>query len=382
MGRLLSGVGPTGQLFTESIVRLGRLFDEELSLRLDGIQTIHPRDLKKVISQPAVLGVLSAAPQKARGFVEVELSIAHVMVDLLLGGAGDVVALRPLTEIEEGVLTFVLVEALRALSPYVQAGLPRLKLESLVHGLDEVLPGVVAERQVVALQLRLAVGGRSGYVRLYLPESVAALAVPPLQGPERKAQLTARARAHMGARLKGVTGEVRIEIGGFQLESGDFQRLKQGDVIKLDEGLNFRPDKGQPGPAKFRLGLGRAGHVELNTQVHQGRYHGMITAIVGGDDMHRATEKVGPGGEPVEQQQPKSEGAELLGDIPMQITIELGRMHLSAEEIVGLHVGQVLDLKRPPNEPVQLSVKDRVVARGELVEVEGQIGVRILSLVR
>ena len=78
----------------------------------------------------------------------------------------------------------------------------------------------------------------------------------------------------------------------------------------------------------------------------------------------------------------KTDGAELLGDIPLQVTVELGRVAFSAEEVVSLHVGQIIDLNRVPNEPVELSVHGKVVARGELVEVEGQVGVRILSLVR
>ena len=48
--------------------------------------------------------------------------------------------------------------------------------------------------------------------------------------------------------------------------------------------------------------------------------------------------------------------------------------------VVGLRAGQVIELNRGPGEPVELSVNGKVVARGELVEVEGQLGVRILSL--
>ena len=75
-----------------------------------------------------------------------------------------------------------------------------------------------------------------------------------------------------------------------------------------------------------------------------------------------------------------NEGAELLNDIPLQISVELSRMPVTAEQVVSLRVGQILDLGRVPGEPVDLSVNGKVVARGELVEVEGHMGVRILSL--
>jgi flagellar motor switch/type III secretory pathway protein FliN len=60
--------------------------------------------------------------------------------------------------------------------------------------------------------------------------------------------------------------------------------------------------------------------------------------------------------------------------------VELARIPVTAEQVVALKVGQVVDLNRVPGEPVELSVNGKVVARGELVEVEGHLGVRILSL--
>jgi flagellar motor switch/type III secretory pathway protein FliN len=53
---------------------------------------------------------------------------------------------------------------------------------------------------------------------------------------------------------------------------------------------------------------------------------------------------------------------------------------ISAEDIVGLKVGHVFDLNRVAGEPLDLSVNGKIIARGELVEVEGNLGVRILSL--
>jgi flagellar motor switch protein FliM len=84
---------------------------------------------------------------------------------------------------------------------------------------------------------------------------------------------------------------------------------------------------------------------------------------------------------PVEDNPQKPGSPELLNDIPLQVAVELARIPLTAEEVVSLKVGQVLDLNRVPGEPVELSVSGRMVARGELVEVEGHLGVRVLSLV-
>jgi flagellar motor switch protein FliM len=74
------------------------------------------------------------------------------------------------------------------------------------------------------------------------------------------------------------------------------------------------------------------------------------------------------------------EGADLMNDIPLQISVELARLPVTAEEVVALKVGHVFDLQRSAGEPLDLSVNGRVVARGELVEVDGNLGVRVISL--
>ena len=73
-------------------------------------------------------------------------------------------------------------------------------------------------------------------------------------------------------------------------------------------------------------------------------------------------------------------GADLMNDIPLQIAVELGRVSTTAEEVVSLKVGHVFDLNRVAGEPLDLSVNGKVVARGELVEIDGNLGIRILSL--
>jgi flagellar motor switch protein FliM len=69
-----------------------------------------------------------------------------------------------------------------------------------------------------------------------------------------------------------------------------------------------------------------------------------------------------------------------MNDIPLQISIELARLPITAEDVLTLKVGHVFDLQRTAGEPLDLSVNGRIVARGELVEVDGNLGVRIISL--
>ena len=73
---------------------------------------------------------------------------------------------------------------------------------------------------------------------------------------------------------------------------------------------------------------------------------------------------------------PLEEGAAL----PVEVEVELARLRMPLSELAMLRPGAVLALHMNASEPVLLRVGDRAVARAELVEVEGEVGARILAL--
>ncbi len=62
--------------------------------------------------------------------------------------------------------------------------------------------------------------------------------------------------------------------------------------------------------------------------------------------------------------------------------VELGRVQLTADEIIRLRSGHIMELGRSPADPVDLVVNGKLLAKGELVEIEGSLGVKILSLMK
>lgn len=71
----------------------------------------------------------------------------------------------------------------------------------------------------------------------------------------------------------------------------------------------------------------------------------------------------------------------LLADVRVEVTVELGRATLPLRTLLSLATGSVLELDRTADALVDVLVNGRLVARGEVVVVEGEIGVRISSLV-
>src|SRR5690606_30795852 len=100
---------------------------------------VGPEALAQQLTDPALLAKLSLGPQLPRAVLEVELGLSHAMVDLLLGGAGETVALRALSDIEEGVVSFVLLEALRAVASVRGTDVETLQLEGMLRGASEAL---------------------------------------------------------------------------------------------------------------------------------------------------------------------------------------------------------------------------------------------------
>jgi flagellar motor switch protein FliN/FliY len=81
---------------------------------------------------------------------------------------------------------------------------------------------------------------------------------------------------------------------------------------------------------------------------------------------------------------PKTPGArnlEILLDVEMPIAISFGRANLPLKDVMKLAAGSIVELNRTVAEPVEVIVNDCVVARGEVVVVDGNYGVRLTEIV-
>ena len=68
---------------------------------------------------------------------------------------------------------------------------------------------------------------------------------------------------------------------------------------------------------------------------------------------------------------------ELLRGIELTVTVEVGRARMRVKDLLGLHEGSVVELDRPVGSPVDLLANGRTIARGEIVLVEDQLGIRV-----
>jgi flagellar motor switch protein FliN len=69
-----------------------------------------------------------------------------------------------------------------------------------------------------------------------------------------------------------------------------------------------------------------------------------------------------------------------LSDIPMELSVEIGRTHMTVGETLDLRVGSVVTLERLAGEAADLLVNGSAIARGEVVVIDEQYGLRVTEI--
>ncbi len=74
-------------------------------------------------------------------------------------------------------------------------------------------------------------------------------------------------------------------------------------------------------------------------------------------------------------------GLDLILDIPLDVTVELGRVRMLIKDVLELASGSIVELDRVAGEPVDLLVNGRLIAKGEVVVIEDNFGIRITEII-
>ena len=309
------------------------------------LREIYALPARELVSQARGAVVRLGLPGGRAALVVVEAALAGKLARAALGLDGELGAPRPLTLAEEGALEF-LVAALCGADVAQVSGIVGDAAVATLAGRDGWL--AAAEAYVAS-----PVG--DGWARLLVPDG-ARLGAPPVRALEAVA---ARAR-----RLADAHVALRLEVGRTAVARSDLSGLAAGDVI-LFERFGVRDARG--GPVTLRLGRGGFG----------ARLDGDALTI---EEHFRLNRGVSSMEFDPSQKGEAASTDQLLRELPVEVVCELGRITMSGRELLELRPGAVIPAGRPLSGPVDLTVGGRVVARGELVDVEGEIGVRITQL--
>lgn len=101
----------------------------------------------------------------------------------------------------------------------------------------------------------------------------------------------------------------------------------------------------------------------------------------GGGDSGGAGGGAGAGGGGAGGAGPKDKNLQLILDIPLRVTVELGRTKMPVSELLNLTQGSVIELAKLAGEPMEVYVNEKLIARGEAVVVNEKFGVRLTDII-
>jgi len=84
---------------------------------------------------------------------------------------------------------------------------------------------------------------------------------------------------------------------------------------------------------------------------------------------------------PPKDKEEKLGNLELLLDIPLEITAELGRTRMIINDLLQLGQGSVIELNKLAGEPLEILVNQKLIARGEVVVVNEKFGIRLTDII-
>ncbi len=306
--------------------------------------------LDRVVPERCVAVAIASSddPLRRRFLVELEAAMARALVDRLLGAAEPTPIEAPLAEGEAGVLLYLAARLLAELG-----GSHRVVA---VLGSRAGLRKALDEGDLAFWPVRVRVGARSGVategtLRVWLSEpSGASVESPPSPSPAPAA-------------LAALPVGLRLFRGRARLRVDELGELDVGDAILFDEaaeeGELFAEVEGS------RRALLRCRLDGSNVVVQE---------IVPGRDAGRRR-----GGKAMSQADAEG-GLALAGDVEVELTVDVARLRLRLGELARIRPGEVLGTGVEVGERVRVRAGELDVAEGELVDVDGKLGVLVTKV--
>jgi len=72
---------------------------------------------------------------------------------------------------------------------------------------------------------------------------------------------------------------------------------------------------------------------------------------------------------------------DLILDIPLDVSVELGKVRMLVNNLLELGQGSIIELDKPVGEPLEIYINNKLIARGEVVVVEEKFGIRVTDVV-
>ena len=72
---------------------------------------------------------------------------------------------------------------------------------------------------------------------------------------------------------------------------------------------------------------------------------------------------------------------DLILDIPLHVSVELGKVKMLVNDMIQMAQGSIIELDKPVGDPLEIYVNDKLIARGEVVVVDEKFGIRVTDVI-
>jgi flagellar motor switch/type III secretory pathway protein FliN len=333
--------------------------------RLVGVSRSTTASASMGSSIDASTGLVWIGREGARALVSLPGALVRAVGARILAGPKELMAPRPLTAAEQALAAMLCASALSSASSIdnesaswaVEPWQPFPDLRSALAATEKRLTGWPA------LDLIAAIDGREHPLRIWVPPSLV----------HRRPRLSAPP-----SWLGSLHLELPLVVASAPMDPVTRSRLQVRDVIVVEApagGAELRIARGSI-ELQLRPGASRAVIESSYRRRVKPPSEGVAGAAPSPPDAPSADALLGalPGVLP----DPLFDA--LSDDVTAELTVTLGTVALSLRQLTELAIGQVVSLARPLHGPFELRIAGKPIGRGELVDVEGSLGVRILSL--
>jgi type III secretion system YscQ/HrcQ family protein len=347
--------------------------DADLSCEIiSNSEAVFDEEISRGLTEQAVFIRFSLEPDKTEAVLVADAAFAVVLIAKALGGeAGAFVERRSLSTTEFAVLEFLALNCLRRINELTQEPLFRLKTVSQSAN-DETNAG-----RCLLHNIRLSVGGETSVVQLLLPFDF-------LANLKTNALLGKRGKKEKFGDFANLAGSVKLHavLGQTVVEAGDLAVLERDDIVLVE----------RPAVRFFQGAINGRVQIRVADET-DGALYGELTGSESLSFTVREINQKVKNYPPTRLRMPdETENFDDLSDqqfeddengglalekITVNVAVELASRRLTLDEIAQIRVGQTLELGTRATDPVELVADGRTVAVGELVDVEGTLGVRL-----
>lgn len=356
--------------------------------------------VKKLAKSPQVFFTVECQPDNSSALFAVNTDFASAIIDLILGGQGEEFSdPRELSPIENAIVEFLIVNILSEINEFL--GEPLLCLQSVGNLPEKFL----AEQNTRGAEFVFVVetGDSSGILTAFAPPDF----LSGLDRAQNPLLFNSRSNQRKIEDLEKLAPKINVQmhVGTTFLDADSILFLEPDDIVLIEKS-EISLEKGLIGD-NLQISVGRGRNFRLKGKAETREFGGEMFFEIKEISNEKSNRRFTPiklemDEKEIElndesQQTPETEMQEMpdetsveeeqistasLENVQVALRVEIAADKISLRELQNMRAGQIIALGCRPTDPVKLVVDQREepVATGELVEIEGQLGVRLTKV--